>query len=273
MVTDRDEIARIFGQIAVKAAVPIMEFFNSTTVARHKADGSPVTDADVASERIILAALAAELPDIPVISEEEASEGIVPEVADRFILVDPLDGTREFVRRRNEFAVNIGLIENGIAVAGAIYAPALGQLWIGGTLAYALSLLPGENLSDAQDSRRISTRTPPAGALRVVASRSHPDRQTGEFIDRLEVEDRISAGSSLKFCLVAEGRADLYPRFGPTMEWDVAAGDAILRAAGGVMVAGNGEPFQYGKAGYKTGTFVALGDSSLKPRVFGPKSD
>ncbi len=269
MVTDRDEIARMFGQIAVNAAVPIMGFFNSAGSARHKSDGSPVTDADLASEKVILAALAAELPHIPVVSEEEASEGIVRDVGNRFILVDPLDGTREFVHRRNEFAVNIGLIDNGVAVAGAIYAPALGQLWIGGTRAYSLSLMPGEKLGDARDSRRIATRTPPQGGLHVVASRSHPDRQTGEFIDRLEVEDRISAGSSLKFCLVAEGRADVYPRFGPTMEWDVAAGDAILRAAGGVMVAGGGEPFQYAKAGFKTGPFVALGDPSLHGRVFG----
>jgi len=267
MVADRDEIARIFGQIAVDAGVPIMNFFESDGETRRKSDGSPVTDADVASEKLILAALALHFPDIPVVSEEAASDGVVPDVGDRFILVDPLDGTREFARRRTEFAVNIGLIDQGIAVAGAIFAPALGQLWIGGHRAYALSVMPGERLTEARDSRRISTRTPPAEALKAVASRSHPDRQTGEFIDRLAIEDRISAGSSLKFCLVAEGRADIYPRFGPTMEWDVAAGDAILRAAGGLMVTGTGARFHYGKEGYHTGSFIALGDPNLRERV------
>jgi 3'(2'),5'-bisphosphate nucleotidase len=268
MVVDRDELARIFGQIAVNAAVPIMEYYRSEGSARKKPDGSPVTDADLASERIILAALAKALPDIPVVSEEEASEGVTPKIGHRFILVDPLDGTREFVRRRDEFAVNIGLIENGVAVAGAIYAPALGKLWTGGTVALAMQIGPGEDLAGASGSRRIVTKTPPQDGLHIVASRSHPDRQTGEFIDRLEVKERISAGSSLKFCLVAEGLADVYPRFGPTMEWDVAAGDAIVRAAGGVMVRGDGEPFHYGKAGFKTGTFVALGHTSLCRRVF-----
>jgi 3'(2'),5'-bisphosphate nucleotidase len=268
MVVDRDEIARIFGQIAVYAAVPIMEFFRSEGSARKKSDGSPVTDADLASEKIILAALAKALPDIPVVSEEEASEGVTPDIGNRFILVDPLDGTREFVRRRNEFAVNIGLIESGIAIAGAIYAPALGKLWTGGTVALAMEVSPGETLSAAREVRRIVTKTPREGGLHVVASRSHPDRQTGEFIDRLAVKERISAGSSLKFCLVAEGLADVYPRFGPTMEWDVAAGDAILRAAGGFMVRGDGEPFQYGKAGFNTGSFVALGNPALHNRLF-----
>lgn len=268
MVTDRDDIANLFGQIAVQAAVPIMEFFQSDGKAQHKNDGSPVTEADLASERIILAALAAQLPAIPVVSEEEAAAGLTPAVHGRFILVDPLDGTREFVHRRKEFGVNIGLIENGVAIAGAIYAPALDQLWLGGTTARKLTIRPGEDLSKARNSHLISTRTPPEGALRVVASRSHPDQQTADFISRLVIEEHVSAGSSLKFCRVAEGLADIYPRFGPTMEWDVAAGDAILRAAGGVMVAGDGQPFRYGKAGYKTGTFVALGRASLAARAF-----
>lgn len=270
MVTDRDNIANVFGQIAVQAAVPIMEFFQSDEKAQRKTDGSPVTEADLASERIILAALAVQFPDIPVVSEEAASAGLTPAVQSRFILVDPLDGTREFVHRRSEFGVNIGLIENGVAIAGAIYAPALHHLWLGGTTACKLTIKPGEDLSKAKDRHPISTRTPPEGALRVVASRSHPDRQTGEFIGRLAIEEHVSAGSSLKFCRVAEGLADIYPRFGPTMEWDVAAGDAILRAAGGVMVAGDGQPFRYGKAGYKTGTFVALGRASLAARAFPP---
>ena len=160
MVTNPDEIARIFGQIAVNAAVPIMDFFNSDGDARRKTDGSPVTDADLASERLILSALAHKLPDIPVVSEEAASEGILPAIGERFILVDPLDGTREFAKRRQEFAVNIGLIDKGIAVAGAIYAPALNRLWIGGHSAYAMSVSPGASLITAQDIEQISTRLP-----------------------------------------------------------------------------------------------------------------
>ena len=265
---DVDKIARIFGQIAVNAAVPIMIFFNSDGETRRKHDGSPVTDADLASERLILRSLAVELPDIPVVSEEAASEGVFPKVHERFILVDPLDGTREFARRRTEFAVNIGLIDHGIAIAGAIYAPALGKLWIGGQNAFAINIEPGAALSGAQDFRKISTRLSPVEALKAVASRSHPDLLTGEFLNRLSIENRVSAGSSLKFCLVAEGQADIYPRFGPTMEWDVAAGDAILRAAGGLMVAGSGSPFQYGKTGFHTGPFVALGDPSLIHKIF-----
>jgi 3'(2'),5'-bisphosphate nucleotidase len=265
---DVDKIARIFGQIAVNAAVPIMIFFNSDGETRRKNDGSPVTDADLASERLILRSLAVELPDIPVVSEEAASEGVFPKVHERFILVDPLDGTREFARRRTEFAVNIGLIDHGIAIAGAIYAPALGKLWIGGQNAFAINIEPGAALSGTQDFRKISTRLSPVEALKAVASRSHPDLLTGEFLNRLSIENRVSAGSSLKFCLVAEGQADIYPRFGPTMEWDVAAGDAILRAAGGLMVAGSGSPFQYGKTGFHTGPFVALGDPSLIHKIF-----
>jgi 3'(2'), 5'-bisphosphate nucleotidase len=263
-----DQLARIFGQIALDAGVPIMEFFKSDVEARYKSDGSPVTDADIESERIILAALKRYLPDIPVVSEEAASSGYFPEIGKRFILVDPLDGTREFARRRHEFAVNIGLIDHGVARAGVIFAPALSKLWIGGESAFSLSISPGTKLTDAHHISRISTRTSQVDHLKVVASRSHPDRKTGEFIDGLVVSERISAGSSLKFCLVAEGIADLYPRFGPTMEWDVAAGDAILRAAGGVMVTGDGLPFVYAKPGFHTGPFVALANANLVKAIF-----
>jgi len=258
-----DEIARLFGQIAVHAGAPIMAYHAEPETHRRKSDGSPVTDADLASEALILEALAKALPDIPVVSEEAAAEGHIPLIAQRFILVDPLDGTREFVRRRNEFAVNIGLIEDGVAVAGAIFAPALGKLWIGGHSATAFSISPGEDLNATHESRPLATRLPDRSALIAVASRSHPDRQTGEFLARFPFHDRISAGSSLKFCLVAEGKADIYPRFGPTMEWDVAAGHAILRAAGGAVIQPSGETFRYGKPRFESGPFIALARPDL----------
>ena len=265
---DRDALAELFGQIAVRAGAIILPHRIRLDEARRKADGSPVTDADEASERFILSALRDAVPEIPVIAEEEQAAGISHAIADRFILVDPLDGTREFIRGRAEFAVNIGLIEGGIPVAGAIYAPLLSKLWIGGTRALALTIEPGEALEAASDRQGFTTREAPQGPLTVVASRSHPDRATGEFIESLPIAERISAGSSLKFCLVAEGRADLYPRFGPTMEWDVAAGHAIISAAGGVVLDGFGRPFRYGKEGFQSGAFVAFGRESLARRIF-----
>jgi 3'(2'), 5'-bisphosphate nucleotidase len=265
---DRDALAELFGQIAVHAGAIILPYHAQLDAARRKADGSPVTDADEASERYILAALQEKLPDIPVIAEEEQAAGIGRAVGERFLLVDPLDGTREFIKGRAEFAVNIGLIEKGVPVAGAIYAPLLSKLWLGGATACELTVEAGASLTSALDRKRIATREAPEGALTVVASRSHPDRKTGEFIDRLPVEERISAGSSLKFCLVAEGRADVYPRFGPTMEWDVAAGHAIIAAAGGVVLDGEGRPFRYGKHKFESGPFVAVGQPDLAKRLF-----
>jgi 3'(2'), 5'-bisphosphate nucleotidase len=265
---DRNALAELFGQIAVHAGAIILPYHVQLDEARRKADGSPVTDADEASERYILGALREHLPEIPVIAEEEQSAGIGHSISERFVLVDPLDGTREFIKGRAEFAVNIGLIENGKPIAGAIYAPLLSKLWMGGTSACVLTVEAGASLDSAIDRRSIATRKPPEGAMTVVASRSHPDRITGAFIDRLPVEERISAGSSLKFCLVAEGRADVYPRFGPTMEWDVAAGHAIINAAGGVVLDGEGHSFRYGKHRFESGPFVAIGQPDLAQRLF-----
>ena len=265
---DRNTLAEFFGQIAVNAGAIILPYRAHLDEARRKNDGSPVTDADEASERYILDALRERLPEIPIIAEEEQAAGIGRSIGERFILVDPLDGTREFISGRSEFTVNIGLIEGGLPIAGAIYAPLLSKLWIGGTSASVLTVEPGADLRLPIDRRPIATRKPPKGLLTVVASRSHPDQMTGEFIERLPVEDRISAGSSLKFCLVAEGRADLYPRFGPTMEWDVAAGHAIIAAAGGAVLDGEGGPFRYRKEQFRSGPFVALGHLALADRLF-----
>lgn len=263
-----DDLASLFGTIAVGAGAAILPHRVMSDQAEHKADGSPVTEADRASERFIIEALRRHLPDVPVIAEEEQAAGLDRMIGDRFILVDPLDGTREFIKGRDEFAVNIGLIEKGRPVAGAVYAPAISQLWIGGREAYRMTVGAGASLQTARDRQPIKTRMTPDAGWIVVASRSHPDKTTGDFIDALPVGERISAGSSLKFCLVAEGRADVYPRFGPTMEWDVAAGHAIILAAGGTVVDGEGRPFRYGKEKFKSGPFIALGQERLAERLF-----
>jgi 3'(2'),5'-bisphosphate nucleotidase len=188
---------------------------------------------------------------------------VKPEVDGRFILVDPLDGTREFISRNGEFTVNIALVDHGRPILGAVYAPVLKRLWLGAETASVIDVAPGQRLSEGRDARAIRCRPAPP-ALVAVASRSHSDEQTEAFLARLPVGERRSAGSSLKFCLVAEALADVYPRFGPTMEWDTAAGDAVLRAAGGTVLALSGEPMRYGKteAGFRNSGFVAWGDVS-----------
>ncbi|NBU13727.1 MAG: 3'(2'),5'-bisphosphate nucleotidase CysQ [Alphaproteobacteria bacterium] len=228
---DRNALAELFGQIAVHAGAIILPYHAQLDETRRKADGSPVTDADEASERYILDALREHLPEIPVIAEEEQSAGIGHSIGERFILVDPLDGTREFIKGRAEFAVNIGLIEDGKPIAGAIYAPLLSKLWMGGTSACVLK--------SADIFLKLGSAT-----IELLPNRT------------------------LKFCRLAEGEVDLYPRFGPTMEWDVAAGHAIIGAAGGVVLDGDGRPFRYGKHRFESGSFVAMGQPDLAERLF-----
>ena len=204
------------------------------------------------------------LPGIPVLAEEAARAATSRLWTARFILVDPLDGTREFLNRNGEFTVNIALIEDGVPVAGAVYAPALERLWL------RRRDTRGRATIDARRDLPRGRRSPrdPGPARRrptvyvALASRSHAMPTTEAFLARLPIGERRSAGSSLKFCAVAEGDADVYPRFGPTMEWDTAAGDAVLRAAGGVVLSVAGEPLRYGKtsADYRNGGFVAWGD-------------
>ena len=188
-------------------------------------------------------------------------------------MVDPLDGTREFLNRNGEFTVNIGLVAEGLPVAGAVYAPALERLWSGGATAQVRTVVPGAALSTAVAVRRLATRQAPASAWTALASRSHCDAETEAFLARLPVTQRRAAGSSLKFCVVAEGEAEVYPRFGPTMEWDTAAGDAVLRAAGGTVLDGEGRVFRYGKAEslYRNGPFVAWGDPGAALRDMGSR--
>lgn len=259
---DQDAIAEIFAEIALEAGVAVMAVYASDSHARRKPDKSPVCDADEYAEAIILGRLAERLPSFPVLAEEAAANGKKTVPGSTFILVDPVDGTLEFLSHNDEFTVNIGLIVDGAPLAGVVYAPALGQLWIGGATATSCSVSPGEALPPRAQRREIHVRAAPSGGLTALASRSHSDAKTEAFLAQLPIRERRIAGSSLKFCALAEGDADVYARFGQTMEWDTAAGDAVLRAAGGIVLDGDHHPLQYGKSGeqFKNGPFVAWGD-------------
>ncbi len=263
----RDSIARFFAETALAAGPAVMDEYRRCADARAKSDGSPVTAADERAEAIIRERLQRLATPIPVVAEEATAAGQAIEVAERFVLVDPLDGTREFVARNGEFTINIALVDGGIPVAGAVYAPAIERLWFGGESAFACAAPPGAGLPNAASWRTLRARTAPEGLV-ALASRSHGDPATEAFLQRLPVGERRSAGSSLKFCVIAEGEGDVYPRFAPTMEWDTAAGDAVLRAAGGVVLAVEGGPLAYGKfsAGLRNGGFVAWGDPRLAAR-------
>ena len=252
-LTDRAHLLDALLPIARAAGAVIMEIYASDFEVLAKKDASPVTQADEAAEKVICAALNVLTPDIPVVAEEAFSAGGQWELGRRFWLVDPLDGTREFVSRNGEFTVNIALIEAGVPVLGVVYAPAIGKLFAGAVGA-------GSFIEDGSGRRPISCRAVPDDGLTVVASRSHGDEQA---LDRLlagrKVASRTNAGSSLKFCTVAEASADLYPRLGRTMEWDTAAGHAVLSAAGGRVTDLAGKDLRYGKPGFENPHFLACG--------------
>ena len=265
----RDDIALFLAEAALAAGPAVMEEYERGCDVRSKADGSPVTTADHRAEAIICSHLArlAHMP--PIYAEEASASGAPIDVARRFLLVDPLDGTKEFLTRNGEFTINVALIEDGAPIAGAVYAPAISRLWIGGDAAFVCEAPPGAGLPKKDMRRRIRTRRAPERLIALV-SRSHADPQSESFLRRLPVGDARPAGSSLKFCLIAEGLGDVYPRFGPTMEWDTAAADAVLRAAGGIVLDPDGEPLAYGKVGHglRNGPFVAWGDPTA-PKKFG----
>lgn len=242
---DLDAMAELLIDAAIAAGEAIMPIYDGPIEVREKADFFPVTAADEAAEAVILASLAQRVPAIPVIAEEAVSRGTVPKVGRHFFLVDPLDGTKEFIARNGEFTVNIALIEDGEPVAGVVYAPAIGRLFLGiaGTGAREARIEGGKPGA----WRNIAVRNPPAEGLTAVASRSHSNPETEEFLAGFPIAARVSAGSSLKFCLIAAGEADLYPRMGRTMEWDTAAGHAVLAAAGGRVTLTDGAPLRYGK--------------------------
>ncbi len=239
-------------RIAEAAGVIVMRHYEAGAEARVKADRSPVTDADEEAEKLILAELAAAFPNVPAIAEEEAAAGRIADVGAHFFLVDPVDGTKEFIKRTGEFTVNIGEVVDGVPVAGVVFAPALRRLFVGAV---------GEGAFELSGStvKPIAARKPPEGGMIAVSSKSHPDAQTNALLGSMNIKGHINAGSSLKFCLVAAGEADIYPRAGRTMEWDTAAGDAVLRAAGGDVSNWDYTPFTYGKPGFENGPFIARG--------------
>ena len=257
-----DALAARLADLCSRAGEVVMAVYATDFEVRAKGDTSPVTEADERAEAVLLAGLAELLPGVTVVAEEAVAAGGLPEVPGEFLLVDPLDGTREFTSRNGDFTVNVALVRDGAPVAGAVYAPARSRAFFGGTTAQQASCEPGAALGEATP---IRTRDYPADGLVAVASKSHLDADTAAFLDRLPLADRRSAGSSLKLCLVAAGEADVYPRFGPTMEWDIAAGHAVLAAAGGQVLTPDGRPFRYGKveSGLRNGPFVAWGRTPL----------
>ena len=264
---DRSPLLDAVAAACLRAGAEIMRHVELGFETITKADESPVTAADHAAEAVLLDALGALAPDTPVVAEEEVAAGRTPQVGRRFFLVDPLDGTREFVRGGKDYTVNVGLVEDGAPVLGVVYAPATGRLFAGehgrGAWLAEGAATPGE----VGAWRPIRVRRPGA-TLGVVATRSHGSSALDRYIAALPPHQRVAVGSSLKFGVLAAGEADLYPRTGPTMEWDTAAGDAVLRAAGGRTLAPDGSVFAYGKPGFLNGPFVATGP--FDPPPIGP---
>ena len=252
--------ARVLADIAWEAGTVILGHYGGSVEARRKQDSSPVTIADEEAEALILSRLRAHWPEIPVIAEEEVARGHRIMAGSHFFLVDPLDGTKEFINRNGEFTVNIAEISNREPVRGVVYAPAQGRMWIGDGANGAISLsVRAELKPDLSSGVPIRVRCAPPDGMIAVASRSHRDSKTDEYLAHYPIKDFIAAGSSLKFCLVAAGTADIYPRHGTTMEWDTAAGHAVLAAAGGTVTQLDGSPFIYGKTNYENPYFVARG--------------
>jgi len=235
------ELLALLIDTAIAAAAPILDVYSRPIVATRKADGSPVTEADERAETVILERLAATA--IPVLAEESVAAGRIPALDGRFFVVDPLDGTKEFLKRNGEFTVNIALVEAGRPVLGVVYAPATGALYAGA----ADGAFAGKVEDDRLGERRPITVSL-ADPFRIVASRSHGHAALGNLCQKFAVAEDVSVGSSLKFCLVADGTARLYPRFTPTCEWDTAAGQAVLEAAGGTVLTLDGAPLRYGHA-------------------------
>ncbi|MCS6920877.1 MAG: 3'(2'),5'-bisphosphate nucleotidase CysQ [Elioraea sp.] len=253
-MTDDDRLA-LAARLAREAAAVILAARRAGVTVAAKGDLTPVTEADHAAERLIVSALRAEDPFMPVIAEEEVAAGKAGPLGDAWWLIDPLDGTREFVQGRDEFAVCLGFVRQGRPVLGAVALPASGELFWG-------RVGHGAWKEDATGRRPISARKPPPEGLTVFASRHHAeDPRIARFVAGLPLARLVNAGSALKFCRVAEGSADLYPRFGRTMEWDTAGPQAVVEAAGGSVVTADGAPLAYGKPGFVNPDFVCRGRS------------
>jgi 3'(2'),5'-bisphosphate nucleotidase len=259
---DDEALAEIFAILALEAGAAIMRVFETDPHKRLKSDSSPVCDADLFGEEIILRGLARHAP-FPVVAEELSALGQVPVLAGGdFILVDALDGTKEFLQHRESFTVNIALIRDGAPTAGVVYAPARRELYLAGRHARKCLAAPGDKPPPADQWRRLQTRPMPRENAIAVISRQHRDAESERYLTGLPVTQVVSTSSSLKFCLIAAAEADVYPRFGRTMEWDIAAGDAVLRRAGGLVADVSGAPVTYGKAteNFANGPFIAWGD-------------
>ncbi len=255
---DYQQLMNVFRTLAIEAGTKIMEIYDADDFdVKVKSDDSPVTEADEAADALISAGLAAAFPDILTVTEEQAASHC--KSADRFIIVDPLDGTKEFIKRRGDFTVNIALVENGVPTRGVVYAPAKGRLFLTRADGTTIEEIAPFSASTVGKSRELRVSNPDNTALLIVASKSHRDQATEDYINKYSVKDSRSAGSSLKFCLVASGEADLYPRVGRTMEWDTAAGHAVLLGAGGQVVRfDDHSPLGYGKPGYENPFFIAF---------------
>lgn len=250
---------------AREAGAAIWRIFQEEFEVLVKADASPVTVADQAAEAVILAALARLAPEIPVVAEEEVAAGRIPAVGARFFLVDPLDGTKEFIKRGTDFTVNIALVEDGQPTLGVVYAPARSTMYAGDVpsrTAWTSDVAPDQGAESVR--RPIAVRVPASPPV-AVASKSHDTPETEAYLRACGVTERTSIGSSLKFCLVAAGEADLYARPAPTCEWDTAAGHAVLSAAGGRVFGLDGSPFRYAKPKFFNPGFVAVGPYDPPP--------
>ncbi len=254
---DYDALMQTLRRLALEAGDTIMDIYNADDFeVRSKSDDSPVTAADEAADALISDGLRKAFPDIALVTEEQSDTHDLS-VMD-FLIVDPLDGTKEFINRRGDFTVNIALVEKGIPTRGVVYAPAKSRLFYTDGSGKSLEEMGPFAKTEIGQTTSLSVSTPDTSALMVVASKSHRDQATDDYINRYPVKDSKSAGSSLKFCLVATGEADFYPRLGRTMEWDTAAGHAVLNGAGGsVLRLDNLEPLGYGKDGFANPFFVA----------------
>lgn len=268
--SDLKRLAEGLLSVTLAAARVQMAHFAAGVAVMTKADDSPVTVADQQSEEIILEGLARVAPGVAVVSEEAAAAGHIPQIGRTYFLVDPLDGTKPFIRREPHFTINIALIEDRRPVFGLVYAPAVPDLYVttGAEEACATRLAPASEVRDlaACKLERLRTRIPDPNAVSALLSQTHANAATRRFLDQYQVVECRAVSSSLKFGLIARGEADIYPRTGPTSEWDTAAGHAVLVAAGGTVTTLDGEPLLYGKPGFRTPDFVAWGRTPLLKR-------
>jgi 3'(2'), 5'-bisphosphate nucleotidase len=273
-----EDLALALIPVAQRAGAAIMDIYSSDPNVRYKADKSPVTDADHAAEDIILDSLSRLAPEIPAVAEESLAAGRIPDVEDAFFLVDPIDGTKEFLKKNGEFTVNIALVAGGRPVFGLVYAPDKADCYVtlGPDRAARLQLRPDKNPPPRQtyDFEILTGEPPVERPFTAIVSRSHLTPETEAFLQRLQDPPRLRVGSSIKFAMIASGLADVYPRIAPTSEWDTAAGQALLDAAGGCVLASDGGPFSYGKKDrrFLNPPFIAWRRKSDAAKAYGARA-